>query len=224
MREYKRYSFEFLSIFIAVISAFALNNWNDNRINRNAESKILLEIRSGLIQDMADIEINVLGHQAGLKAIDYFRRALFNEPVEKDSFYMHYVNLTRDFVSIQNVSGYETLKSKGLELILDDSLRTKIISLYEYDYTVIRKLEEEYHENQFQKSYFHAINDLIAPYVKYYGSSNTLELELPIRLTERERKLFLIYLWKIEFNRNYMIHLYEEVENKVLELSQAISG
>lgn len=31
---WKKYGIEFLSIFIAVIAAFALNNWNDNRRDR----------------------------------------------------------------------------------------------------------------------------------------------------------------------------------------------
>ncbi|MFK7748164.1 MAG: hypothetical protein AB8B65_07230 [Kordia sp.] len=38
IKNWKKYTFEFLSIFIAVISAFALNNWNENRNNRNAET------------------------------------------------------------------------------------------------------------------------------------------------------------------------------------------
>ncbi len=37
----KKYTFEFLSIFIAVISAFGLNNWNDHRRDRVAELKIM---------------------------------------------------------------------------------------------------------------------------------------------------------------------------------------
>ena len=41
---WKKHGFEFLSIFIAVISAFALNNWNDNRNADKSESKILIEI------------------------------------------------------------------------------------------------------------------------------------------------------------------------------------
>ena len=49
-----------------------------------------------------------------------------------------------DYISIQNISGYETLKSNGLELIRDDSLRFEIITLYEYDYSILKKFEEEY--------------------------------------------------------------------------------
>ena len=59
--KWKKYSFEFLSIFVALISAFALNNWNDNRKDSLAESKILLEILNGLEKDKKDIELNVKG-------------------------------------------------------------------------------------------------------------------------------------------------------------------
>jgi hypothetical protein len=44
---WKQYGFEFLSIFIAVIAAFALNSWGDERRDRLAEQKILLEIHRG---------------------------------------------------------------------------------------------------------------------------------------------------------------------------------
>ncbi|MEZ4957419.1 MAG: hypothetical protein R2825_27930 [Saprospiraceae bacterium] len=47
-RNWKKYAMEFVSIFIAVISAFALNNWNDNRRDEQAAAKILTEISNGL--------------------------------------------------------------------------------------------------------------------------------------------------------------------------------
>jgi len=37
-KNWKKYTFEFLSIFIAVVSAFALNNWNENRNNQNSDT------------------------------------------------------------------------------------------------------------------------------------------------------------------------------------------
>jgi len=61
----RKYIFEFLSIFIAVVLAFALNNWNENRKERITESKILEEILNGLDKDEADVDINVGGHKAG---------------------------------------------------------------------------------------------------------------------------------------------------------------
>ncbi len=218
-RKWKKYAIEFLSIFIAVISAFALNNWNDNRRDNKAESKILSEILNGLHKDIEDVKMNVGGHERGLKAIEFWRSAFTDKECNFDSLQPCYHALTRDFISIQNTSGYETLKSKGLELIRNDSLRTKIISLYEYDYKTLMKLEESYNELQFQENYFHEINRIIAPKFEYNLRGEISGIELPLNLDKSERNILLSYLWKIQRNRKFILEYYSEVEKKINQLS-----
>ena len=224
LMNWKKYTFEFLSIFIAVITAFALNNWNDNRNNRNAESKILSEINNGLEKDLEDIRSNVLGHKLGMKATDYFRDMIANKPISKDSVMFHYFNLTRDFVSIQNTSGYETLKSRGLELIENDSLRTKIISLYEYDYNTLRKLEEEYYEIQFQENYFEDINRSISQNFQFNEDKLITGISTPLKLNQNEEKILLTYLWKIQSNRSFILNYYSQVESEIEKLRVEIEN
>lgn len=219
---WKRFGFESLSIFIAVVAAFALDNWNENRKEQLAESKILTEVYNGLEKDLEDININIFGHEEGIKATVFFKEVIGGKVVASDSVLWHYLNLTRDFVSIQNTSGYETLKSRGFELIDNDSLRTKIISLYEYDYKTLRKLEEEYYESQFQENYFEAINRAIAPHFIIDDNMNIAGLRTPIQLPEDEKKILLAYLWKIGLNRNFILRYYREVQNKVEETKRAI--
>jgi hypothetical protein len=222
IKNWKKYTFEFLSIFIAVISAFALNNWNDNRNSRNAESKILSEINNGLEKDLEDARLNIIGHKMGMQAADYFRNLIANKPISKDSIMFHYFNLTRDFVSIQNTSGYETLKSRGLELIKNDSLRTKIISLYEYDYNTLRKLEEDYYELQFQENYFKELNSSISKNLKFNEDKLITGINVPLNIRQDEEKTILTYLWKIKTNRNFILQYYSEVEGKIEKLRTEI--
>jgi len=148
-RKWRNYTFEFLSIFIAVISAFALNNWNDNRRDELAETKILNEIVNGLNKDIEDIEINILGHEMGIQSNKFWRKIINQQSVSTDSLVPYYFNFSRDFIANQNTSGYENLKSRGLELIENDSLRTAIISLYEYDYQILKLFKEEYRKCNF---------------------------------------------------------------------------
>ena len=56
---WKKYVFEFLSIFIAVVSAFALTNWNDHRNNSASEQNILTEIKNGIALDTKDFQNNI---------------------------------------------------------------------------------------------------------------------------------------------------------------------
>lgn len=134
----------------------------------------------------------------------------------------HYFNLTRDFISEQNVSGYETLKSRGLELIGNDSLRSRIISLYEYDYNALQNLEERYYEMQFQENYFDKINQYIAPALIFDEKGNITGLQTSLQLTQRDKQLFLSYLWKIRANRAFILNYYAEIKEKISQLQKII--
>ena len=220
---WKKHGFEFLSIFIAVISAFALNNWNDNRNADKSESKILIEIANGLEKDLEDIKQNEKGHKQGISACKYFRDAMSNKNVTSDSLMIHYNNLTRDYISIQNTAGYQTLKSRGLELIKNDSLRLKIISLYEFDYQILRKLEEEYYEMQFHKNYFKEINKSILPNFNFDENNMISGVNLPLKMPIEEKKILLMYLLKIQGNRNFILSFYAQIENKITEVQKSIN-
>lgn len=218
----KKYGFEFLTIFIGVFAAFALDSWNENRKDSATEIKILAEINNGLSQDIKDIGINVQGHKAGLYAADYFRKLVLNTQLQHDSLPFYYFNLLRDFISVQNISGYETLKSKGLEIITDDSLRTEILALYENDYNSLKKLEENYAELQFFKNYHNDFNSSIAPNFLIDQNGNINGINYPLQLTEKEKKVLLVDLWKISTNRVFMLRNYNEVENKIIKLQKRI--
>ena len=224
LKNWKNYGIEFLSIFIAVIAAFALNNWNDNRKDNISENKILMEIGSGLDKDLGDIRHNILGHKMGIESCRYFSNLFTDKEVNADSLMSRYFSLTRDFVCIQNVAGYETLKSKGLELIRNDSLRHEIISLYEYDYNVLRKLEEEYSEMQFHESYFKEINAELAPHFKLDSLQQLAGLTLPLKMEDTQKKKLLIYLWKIKVNRVFTLSIYTALEEKIIRAKENIES
>lgn len=222
--DWEKYAIEFLSVFIAVLSAFALNNWNENRRADKSENKILIEIENGLEKDIEDIRQNKQGHDNGINACNYFRMALADQKVNTDSLMIHYRFLTRDFISIQNTAGYETLKSRGLELIENDSLRLQIISLYEFNYSILRKLEEEYAEMQFQESYFNEINQILAPSFQFDSNNKITGIDIPLKLSDNQKKTLLLYLWKIQGNRNYILKYYTLIETRVLEVQKKINN
>jgi len=220
---WKKYTFEFLSIFFAIIAAFALDQWNNDRKESLAEEKILKEILNGLKQDKLDVKDNVGGHQLGIDACQYWREVLDGKAPNLDSLAAFYHVLTRDFISIQNISGYETLKSRGFELIKNDSLRTKIISLYEYDYQTLLKLEEEYSELQFQDNYFTVLNGAIAPHLQFSDTGELEGISTPLKIDQGERSLLFSYLWKIQFNRKFILNTYQTADLHIDELIEMIN-
>ena len=215
---WSNYVFEIISVFIGVTLAFGLSKWNENRRDYQSERKILIEIRNGLKLDLKDLEENIFGHRAGIKACQYFRRLLLEKPAADDSLGGYYYALLRDYISIQNKSGYEALKSKGLEFISNDSLRVQVIALYDYNYEILEKLEENYYEIQFNQTYYHRINDILADFMIFDKKGNLKSMKQPLELNLRDKNLLLSYLLRIETNRRVLEMYYLQVKKKVKAL------
>ncbi len=197
----KKYLFEFLSVFFAVTFAFLLDRWNENRKERWTEKTILTEIYNGLERDSIDLDNDEKSIKYNIKAANYFRKIIDNIEVDNDSLATYYFFLTRDFLTIQNTSGYETLKSIGLEIIQNDSLRKTIIDLYEVRYKLHRKFTEEYDENKYMRNYFERINNSISPNFIYDEQGNIIGIKQPLNLSQKEKNLVKSYLWKLKVNR-----------------------
>lgn len=210
-----RYFFDFLSVFIAVISAFALNHWNDNRRDRIAEEKILIEIKNGLNQDLVDITANRKAHYDGIMSCVYFKKIIENKEVKLDSFDTKYIQLTSDNFSIMNVSGYESLKSRGLELIENDSVRLSIISLYEHNYQVIGKYEEGTAQMQIYQEFYKPIQTILSEYLVYDNLPRLTSMRLPLHLSIREKSEMNSYIFRILMLRGVKLMEYDKLKIKV---------
>lgn len=219
---FKKYFSEFAMIFISVILAFALTEWSSNQGKKVSEEKIFLEILNGLKKDSIDLTGNIDAHKNGVKACNYWRKVITENKADKDSLIGYYFLLTRNVISIQNISGYETLKSKGLETIKNDSLRVKIINLYEFDYQVMKKFEEDYKENQFFDNYFFQINEKIAPNLKFDSNGNIYDIKLPLNITNSEKNILLSYLWKIQMSRIERAYAGNSLKKKINTLYKEI--
>ena len=219
---FKKYFSEFALIFISVILAFALTEWSNNQGKKISEEKIFLEILNGLKKDSIDLTGNIDAHKNGIKACKYWRKVITDNKADKDSLIGYYFLLTRNVISIQNISGYETLKSKGLETIKNDSLRAKIINLYEFDYQVMKKFEEDYKENQFFDNYFFQINEKIAPNLKFDSNGNIYDIKLPLNITNSEKNILLSYLWKIQMSRIEREYAGKSLKKKINTLYKEI--
>jgi hypothetical protein len=162
------------------------------------------------------------GHQQGIQAASYFQKVILNQPVSSDSIRQYHFRLFRNFISIQNSSGYQTLKSKGLEIIENDSLRLQILSLYENDFNSIRKLEEDYSELQFHQIYYNKFNDYFASNLILDAEGKLSGIRYPIILGQKEKNILLLDLWRIKRNRMFIISTCEDVIKKIKALQKNI--
>lgn len=221
---WRKYLIDFLIVFLGVTLAFLLSKWNEDRNKYRSAEKTLLEIRNGLEQDLGDMQMNQKGHEFSIYGCSYIRRFINNQETENDSVVYYYSRILRDFISIQNQSGYEALKAKGLELVQNDSLRLEIISLYDFYYEIIEKLEEEYSENQYHKTHFKTMNEVFTPYMLFDDRGELAELKKPLELSISQKNAVLNALWSITVNRKFCIERYEEVQVRIKKLMDLIDA
>jgi len=212
---WKKYVAETLSIFIAVVSAFALNNWNLNRRDNIAEKEILIEVKNGIENELTAFAYNKAGNTVAKRACGYLRDLIDNKTVNQDSLEDYYHYAFTDFLFSANKTGYQGLQSKGLDIVKDKLLRKRIAYYYNYQFDVLTKTEEQSEKVQAFKNYFFPINDALAEYMQFNELGELIEIRQPINITEKEKKKLFSYLWQLEASRDYKIGLYTNYEDQL---------
>lgn len=221
-RNWKKYLYEFLVIFISVSLAFALAKWNEHKKTQRVAEKTLLEIKNGLKYDINDFHLNMAGHQRGIQAVSYFRKYLRGEPVRSDSIDSKLMRLLASYISIQNNSSYESLKAQGLDIIENDSLRLDIISLYDMSYEILIKLEENDTESQFHQNYYNSFVDILGEYFIFSEEGKLVDIKPPNSISNRNRNILYSHLNYIEKIKKNLIRNYKSVEKDAEKLMKSI--
>jgi hypothetical protein len=141
MRKYALYAVgEIALVVIGILIALQINNWNEDRILKEKEIINLIEIRDNLKSDLEN-ELNP-------SVIEYETRNQNGNVIRQ--FYLSPNSPSADSISrflrsfsepewrfIFKTFAFENLKSIGIDLISNDSLRSNISSIYSYDYKEI---------------------------------------------------------------------------------------
>jgi hypothetical protein len=144
---------EIVLVVIGILIALQINNWNEGR----KESNLELETLSGLYNDIANNKIKIdkmissdsiiiTGNQHILSLLQDDNSS-FN-----DTLQFSFGNINRYDIFFPQKMAYETLKSKGLLTIKNDSLRKQVIELYDETYLInshISDLKSEIYSNTY---------------------------------------------------------------------------
>jgi hypothetical protein len=142
MRKYTLYAIgEIALVVIGILIALQINNWNEERKDRQDELIILKEIAKNLEIDLEDFNRNIIHFENVITASHTILRVLNENLNFHDSlaFHMFYLDIFPNFTP--DVSGYKLFQSKGLEIVTTDTVRQKIAHLYESRYLWINQHE-----------------------------------------------------------------------------------
>lgn len=178
-QKWPEYLLEILVITIGILGAFALNNWNDDRLQRSEEKEILRSVRKDLENTIREFEFlngirnRVLAGTAGILSVSDDSNVVESE---LDSL----LGLTFYRPTFNNKLGaIDLLFSSGkINLISNDSIRSKLIALPGTIDDILE--EEEYATKVFQNLYYPTlakyvnIQDLTpySPSISFFGAQS----------------------------------------------------
>jgi len=136
VRRYAWYAVgEVILIFAGITLAIWFSNWNEERQLIRLESKALADIAANLGANVDHINANIYEDNIRIAACERFLGALSQKKAWQDSLSEDLYQCrwwTSPFLSS---AAYESLKSRGTELIADPELRYAIVNLYEQTYS-----------------------------------------------------------------------------------------
>jgi len=133
---------EFVLIFLGILIALQVDNWNDVRQERKLERVILSEMHTNLQGDLRDLAYNVRIQKRFLESIHVVLDFLKSDLPWQDSLAIYFNYLMGGSVFDNNNSAYESLTSIGIDLVRNDSLRQQIAPLYAARYTKLEETQE----------------------------------------------------------------------------------
>lgn len=136
---------EIVLVVIGILIALQINNWNENQKSAKFELQLLYSFKSGLKQDLADAEGNIKWHRRGLEALDsLFLLLESNKPYDINRVSRMFSDALTPTYFQYSTSAFETLKSNGITTITNDSLRDRIIQVYDSQYVFFLKYEADF--------------------------------------------------------------------------------
>ena len=133
---------EIILVVVGILIALQINNANETNKLQRKEVILLTEMKSNLQSDLLDLEFNIRGNKARRFSNQVILTALQEKRPFHDSLRLHFGNIFGNFQLSENTASWENLKSVGLDLISNDSLRNRISYLYSTRYVYLENTEK----------------------------------------------------------------------------------
>ena len=140
---------EIILVVIGILIALSINNWNENRKLKNQELKLLADIRSNLISNYNTFKDDSTYNQSLILQYEKIESYIENDlkyDVELDSAFGVLTFWNTPYITS---TAYNTLQTKGLDLIQNERIRQDIVEIYEVD---LKSLINDYDKSEWNLS------------------------------------------------------------------------
>ncbi len=125
---------KFFLIVVGITVALAANSWYEDQKDRHDELELLRQIQQTLDEDLQVLNDRWRTMQKVESDLTALLDHLENGKPYSENLGPYFRSLARFRTVNLRAAPFESLKARGLDLIRNDSLRTKLISLYEDDF------------------------------------------------------------------------------------------
>lgn len=202
---------EFLLVFLGILIALQVDNWNQRWQEKKLERIVLSEMLIDLKGDLEDINNNINRQNSYLEASQVVLEFLQSDLLWNDSLGVYFAQLFGGSLFDINTSAYESLKSIGIDLISNDRLRQKITMLYSTQYSHVKANQEIL--------YTFLLDHLYPAIREHLRTVRMREMTVPVDLADlRLDHTFLEELHMANFNYRLSQNIYRETLEKVEDL------
>lgn len=226
--KWPEYFLEILVLIIGVYGAFELSNYGENRDRRRAELEILKGCKTELVTDLAEINFNMNELRKSQNALNQILEVFQNDGSYHDSlaFHFNYTLLPMHFV--HSTSSFETAKSRGLDIISNAGIRSKLIAVYDSQYDFFLKAEQE-ELAEVQHNMRHMLPGRFESGYNFLGKDTFEGSMIPLDFESLKTDQEYLYFIKTQSNRtrSYIGYFYKNlrksVESMIRDLEQEIN-
>jgi hypothetical protein len=215
MGTYLKYAIgEIALVVIGILIALSINNWNQKKQLSNQEQKLLLEIKNDLNGTRIELKEDISSLSAVMNISDSIVEYLDTIHYKE---YNNHLFESRIGWAISNVKlyprtiAYENLKSLGVELISNDSIRYRLSDIFDRRLTRISHWEGAAIASEAN------LYNTLSPYFKTIKSDNQYSkyLLVPEKFDSRSKKLFVNKLAMLQNDRILLYFLFNELLKQI---------
>ncbi|MEP2568500.1 MAG: DUF6090 family protein [Balneola sp.] len=133
---------EIILVVIGILIALQINNWNEHKKVREKEVILLSEMKANLQEDQKDFEFNIKHNKDRIRYNEVIRTVIEEQIPYSDTLKTYFGNFFGNYQLSENTTAWENLKSVGLDLISNDTLRNNLSHLYSNKYEYLENLEK----------------------------------------------------------------------------------
>ena len=204
---------EIVLVVIGILIALQINNWNEKRKESIFERQVLNEILTSVYKNIGYLDRGMYWNNKAINSCQIILNCFDKNIPYSDSLDHHFSYSLAWFYPSLNNNAYESLKSYGLHLIKNDSIRSKLGSIYEWEYMdVLNKRQDEY----FYGTVAPILTELFESY-EFQGKMKPYDYD-----ELKKSKKYKHILRTMISNRKLQNHFWEGIKNDRLELAKMI--